>query len=224
MGRKKGSIQTEEQKRKVRESLKGRKHTQERIEKVREALRKRSKSRKSWTAREWRRQVLERDGHKCVRCGSLGPKFHVHHIVPWKKSIKLRFEVSNGQTLCASCHAKEGWKNKELSEKGLFKKGQKPSEKALLKLREYLVKPRKPLSEEHKKAISLTRTGKYSAWNKGKAWDEETKRKVSQTKKGSIPWNKGKKGIQVAWNKGIPVNEEKKKKISDSLRKYYASR
>lgn len=38
-----------------------------------------------------------------------------------------------------------------------------------------------------------------------------------------VPWNKGKKGLQVAWNKGItgtkgkPVSEEKKKQISKKL-------
>jgi group I intron endonuclease len=31
---------------------------------------------------------------------------------------------------------------------------------------------------------------------------ETTKRKISETKKGQIPWNKGKKGVQTAWNKG----------------------
>jgi len=31
---------------------------------------------------------------------------------------------------------------------------------------------------------------------------EESKRKISDSKKGTSPWNKGKKGLQVAWNKG----------------------
>lgn len=207
MGWPKGRPRSESFKTKLSQALTGKKRPKEVVEKVREALRKRSKSRVSWTAQEWRRQVLERDGHKCVQCGSLGPYFHVHHIVPWKKSVKLRFEVSNGKTLCASCHAKEGWENKELSEKGLFKKGQKPSEKALLKLREYLVKPRKPLSDEHKKRISETRTGKHSAWNKGKSWSKEAKKKMSEACKGRIPWNKG-----------IPMGEEMKKRISETKR------
>ncbi len=34
-------------------------------------------------------------------------------------------------------------------------------------------------------------------------------------KKGQIPWNKGKKGLQVAWNKGIPQTDIAKKKNSD---------
>ena len=31
---------------------------------------------------------------------------------------------------------------------------------------------------------------------------EKTRRKISDSCKGRIPWNKGKKGVQVAWNKG----------------------
>lgn len=30
-----------------------------------------------------------------------------------------------------------------------------------------------------------------------------TKDKISKSKKDSIPWNKGKKGLQVAWNRGL---------------------
>ena len=35
--------------------------------------------------------------------------------------------------------------------------------------------------------------------------------------KEGIPWNKGKKGVQIAWNKGYKCPEEVKKKISESL-------
>lgn len=41
----------------------------------------------------------------------------------------------------------------------------------------------------------------------GKRQSEETKRKISEAKKGRIPWNKGKKGLQVAWNKGKKMKE-----------------
>jgi hypothetical protein len=38
-----------------------------------------------------------------------------------------------------------------------------------------------------------------------------------------IPWNKGKRGLQVAWNKGLkqPCTEERKKKTSESLKNRY---
>lgn len=32
---------------------------------------------------------------------------------------------------------------------------------------------------------------------------EATKKKISESKKGKTPWNKGLKGAQVAWNKGV---------------------
>ena len=34
-------------------------------------------------------------------------------------------------------------------------------------------------------------------------------------KKGIIPWNKGKKGLQEAWNNGLKFSEETRKKISE---------
>lgn len=204
MGWPKGRKQTEEHKNKKSESSKGRIVSPETAKKISVALLQRNveKGRHSWKYEEWRRQVLERDGHKCVMCGSSGPKLHCHHIIPWKKSKKLRFCVENGQTLCASCHVKEGLKNKELSEKGRFKKGQK-------------------FSEEHCKKISEALKGKET-WNKGKTWK-------CPWNKGRIPWNKGKpmsdetrkkvsearKG-KVAWNKGIPCSEEMKKRISET--------
>jgi len=43
---------------------------------------------------------------------------------------------------------------------------------------------------------------------------EEYLKRQSESRKGCIPWNKGKKGLQIAWNKGIPRTEEEKKNIS----------
>lgn len=56
----------------------------------------------------WRREVLKRDKRTCQRCGKVGGKLHAHHIKPWAAFPELRYEVSNGKTLCANpCHKDE---------------------------------------------------------------------------------------------------------------------
>lgn len=54
-------------------------------------------------------QVMERDGHKCVKCGrsaSDGVKLHVDHIYP--KSRGGMATLDNGQTLCNECNIGKG--------------------------------------------------------------------------------------------------------------------
>lgn len=61
----------------------------------------------------WRRAVFERDGYRCMQCGYRGNKLTADHISPWSTHPELRFEVSNGRTLCWPCHSKldtSGWK------------------------------------------------------------------------------------------------------------------
>jgi len=41
---------------------------------------------------------------------------------------------------------------------------------------------------------------------------EESRLKMSNSKLGCVPWNKGKKGLQIAWNKGIPISKEAREK------------
>jgi hypothetical protein len=50
--------------------------------------------------------VLKRDNFSCVLCGVRGVKFHVDHIKEYKNYPELRTELSNGRTLCVSCHRK----------------------------------------------------------------------------------------------------------------------
>ena len=175
----------------------------------------------------WSQKVKKRDGYECKICKSK-EKLHAHHIIPRKKNKNLWYELSNGITLCKSCHAKtEG-----------FQKGHEVSEET-----------RKKLSESHKG---------QKAWNKGLSPSQETRKKIRNallgTKlsketleklKGRKAWNKGKKATQTQidalnisrkkiWEdrkkyglpgprKGTKQSDEAKKKVSESLKLAYAS-
>lgn len=53
----------------------------------------------------WRRQVYERDGFACVICeDDTGGNLNAHHIESYNSCRDLRWVVSNGVTLCVSCH------------------------------------------------------------------------------------------------------------------------
>lgn len=56
----------------------------------------------------WRKKVYERDNYKCQMPGCNGTckKLCAHHIKRWADCPPLRFVVSNGITLCQSCHLK----------------------------------------------------------------------------------------------------------------------
>ena len=60
-------------------------------------------------ARPWarkRRRVLERDGHRCVKCGRAG-RLEVDHIVPLDDG-GAALDAANLQTLCTfPCHAEK---------------------------------------------------------------------------------------------------------------------
>lgn len=58
----------------------------------------------------WRLAVYKRDKFTCrmLHCKKKGfkHKIQAHHIKKWSEHPDLRFEVSNGITLCQSCHKK----------------------------------------------------------------------------------------------------------------------
>ncbi|MNB81410.1 HNH endonuclease [compost metagenome] len=56
--------------------------------------------------REWRMAVLKRDAFTCQHCG-VQENLQAHHIKAFAKYKKLRFKISNGITLCESCHRAE---------------------------------------------------------------------------------------------------------------------
>lgn len=67
----------------------------------------------------WRKSILKRDKNKCQFPGCKRRRaLEVHHIIPWSISASLRFEPSNGITLCKKCH--KSIKGKENMYTGLF--------------------------------------------------------------------------------------------------------
>lgn len=58
---------------------------------------------------EWRMKVFIRDDYTCQDCGKRNGNgyrvyLHAHHKEHFSKHIELRYEVSNGITLCKDCH------------------------------------------------------------------------------------------------------------------------
>lgn len=69
---------------------------------------------------KWREAVFERDNFTCRLCGKSGNTLHPHHIKSFARYPELRFEVSNGITLCAEpCHKQTIGKEEQFEE--LFK-------------------------------------------------------------------------------------------------------
>lgn len=63
----------------------------------------------SWQSSEhkaWRKAVFERDGYTCQICLIKGGELQADHIKCFAHHEALRFEVSNGRTLCIDCHKK----------------------------------------------------------------------------------------------------------------------
>ena len=65
--------------------------------------------RKSKRYKVWQISVFERDNYKCVECGAKSMKgaaviLNADHIKPFAYFPELRFETSNGRTLCVDCH------------------------------------------------------------------------------------------------------------------------
>lgn len=63
--------------------------------------------RKSGEYIEWRMAVYKRDNYTCKKCQQKGGKLNAHHIIPFSVDKSLRFDISNGITLCTKCHKKE---------------------------------------------------------------------------------------------------------------------
>lgn len=55
--------------------------------------------------KKWRVAVFERDCYTCQVCRKVGVYLTAHHIKCWAKYPQLRFIINNGITLCEACHS-----------------------------------------------------------------------------------------------------------------------
>lgn len=140
--------------------------------------------------KKWKKDVLSRDSYMCQWCHNK-EDLVAHHIVSWKENIELRFNLSNGLTLCRSCHMSHHKNKKGKSQvpwnKGIKTgkggpRGQKFTEAHKLKLK--LKKIGFIFTDEHRKKLRDAKTPENIEANKirykGKTWaiDKETGKRI----------------------------------------------
>ncbi len=109
----KGVTLSEETKRKISESHKGEKAYQWISDRTKL---KRTEDKRTHAYREWMRGVKNRDGWKCrIADNNCCGKLEAHHILNWKDFPELRYEVSNGITLCKHHHPRKRTEEKRLA-------------------------------------------------------------------------------------------------------------
>ena len=61
-------------------------------------------ARKTTQYNDWRKNVYKRDNYACLICNTLGKNLEAHHLLSFHSNPDVRYEISNGVTLCGSCH------------------------------------------------------------------------------------------------------------------------
>lgn len=64
----------------------------------------RKRDRNTQEYKKWRADVYKRDNYTCKICNMRGVPIEAHHIKPWAKYPKERYDINNGITLCKECH------------------------------------------------------------------------------------------------------------------------
>lgn len=68
--------------------------------------------------KDWRLSVFQRDNYTCQGCGERGGYLEADHIKPFALFPELRFDLSNGRTMCRPCHQQtETWGHRGKKEK-----------------------------------------------------------------------------------------------------------
>ena len=62
------------------------------------------KERKSVEYKEWRKRCFERDEFTCQCCGTHGGDLRAHHLNNFAEHDDLKYDISNGLTMCKKCH------------------------------------------------------------------------------------------------------------------------
>jgi 5-methylcytosine-specific restriction endonuclease McrA len=57
-------------------------------------------------SKKWRTFIFLRDNFTCQICEQVGGRLEAHHIKSWSKYPSMRYELTNGVTLCKECHKK----------------------------------------------------------------------------------------------------------------------
>ena len=73
-----------------------------------------------WPTREaikWRNEIFKRDDYICQECKKRGCYLEAHHIKKQSEFLDLKYEITNGITLCKKCHLKTYGKEKYFEKK-----------------------------------------------------------------------------------------------------------
>lgn len=76
-------------------------------EEIEADIRRSEEGRRCPEYKAWRVSVYRRDDYTCRKCGARGVRLNAHHIKGYAMFPDLRYELSNGITLCEICHKKE---------------------------------------------------------------------------------------------------------------------